>query len=99
MVQNNQKTVFYAAFVFWGAIWAPQNQPKKVPKGFQLGEMYGLMSKLKNKPLTKAAGAFLYEKWSKSTRKLFIYAVSFFPEPFGHPRIDPKRSLRVRKCV
>jgi hypothetical protein len=50
---------FYAAFVFFRAIWAPQNQPKKVSKGFQVGRMYGPMSKLRNKPLTKALGAFL----------------------------------------
>jgi hypothetical protein len=41
------------------AIWATPNQPKKIPKGLQVGKMYGAMSKLKKKPLTRALGAFL----------------------------------------
>jgi hypothetical protein len=28
-VQNNKKNFFYAVFSYFGAIWAPQNGPKK----------------------------------------------------------------------
>jgi hypothetical protein len=59
MVQNNQKTGFYA--VFFGAIWGFLGTPdglKKVDKGPQVGGIYGPMSKLKNKPLTKSLGPF-----------------------------------------
>jgi hypothetical protein len=55
MVQNNQKTGIYAYF---GAIWAPPNGPKKGLKGWQEGRMYGPMSNLKDKPLTKLLGLF-----------------------------------------
>jgi hypothetical protein len=40
-------------FFRFGAIWAPLNVPKKVSEGPQVGGTYGLMSELKNKPLTK----------------------------------------------
>jgi hypothetical protein len=46
-------------FYYFGAIWVPQmdpNGPKRVLKGLQVGETYGEMSKLKNKPLTKLLG-------------------------------------------
>jgi hypothetical protein len=55
MVQNNQKTVFYAVFVHFGAIWAP----KKICKGPQLGGMFGPLSELEIKPLTKSLGPLL----------------------------------------
>jgi hypothetical protein len=58
MVRNNQKTGFYAGFFHFGAIWAPSNGPEKVPKGPQIGRRYDLMSKLKNKPVTKLLGPF-----------------------------------------
>jgi hypothetical protein len=54
MVQNNQKTVFYAVSGHVGAIWAL----KKINKDPQVGKMFGLMSELKNKPLTKSFGPF-----------------------------------------
>jgi hypothetical protein len=51
---------FYAVFFIFSiwAIWAPPNGPKKVPEGQQVGETYGPMSELKNKPLTKLLGPF-----------------------------------------
>jgi hypothetical protein len=58
MVRNNPQTSFYAVFSILGAIWVPQNGPKKVLKGLQVGWTYGPMSKLKNKPLTKLLGPF-----------------------------------------
>jgi hypothetical protein len=39
--------------LYFGAIWAPSNGPKKAPKGPQVGETNGLMSEFKNKPQTK----------------------------------------------
>jgi hypothetical protein len=83
---------FYDAFVFWGAIWAPPNQPKKVNKGPQVGSLYGPMSKLKNKPLAKPLGPFFQEKWSKTTRKLFFKLFSFFAiwAPPNRPKKDHK---------
>jgi hypothetical protein len=54
-VQDNQKIVFLCCFL---AVWATPNGPRKVHKGPQVGGMYGLMSKNKNKPLTKALGPF-----------------------------------------
>jgi hypothetical protein len=78
MVQNNQKQLFYADFCRLGAIWAPQNGPKKVDKGLHVGGMCGPLYKVKNKPLNKSLGLFLEEKWSKATIKKIFYAV------FGH---------------
>jgi hypothetical protein len=49
MVQNNQITGFSCCF--WGNFGTPK-WTKKVHKGPQVGRMYGLMCKLKNKPLT-----------------------------------------------
>jgi hypothetical protein len=67
--KTSAKQVFYPVFYHFGAIWAPPNGPKKERKGPQVGGMYDPMSKHKNKPL------FLREKWSKTTRKQFYYAV------------------------
>jgi hypothetical protein len=57
-MQNNQKTVLYAVFCHFGAIWAPSNGPKKVCKGLQMIMICGAMSKNKIKPLTKSLGPF-----------------------------------------
>jgi hypothetical protein len=46
MVQNNQKTVFYAVFDHFRAIWAPPRRLKKVAKGPQVGKIYNPMCKL-----------------------------------------------------
>jgi hypothetical protein len=51
MVQNNQKSFF---MLFWGILG--HFGPKKIQKGLQLGGMFGPMSELKNKPLTKSLG-------------------------------------------
>jgi hypothetical protein len=53
IVRNNQKTDFHDAFSHFGSIWAPPNGPKWVPEDSQVGGMYGSMSELRNKPLTK----------------------------------------------
>jgi len=54
MVQNSQKIFLYAVL---GHLGTP-NGPKKVVKDQQVGWMYGLMSELKNRPLTKSVGPF-----------------------------------------
>ena len=57
MVQNNHKKVFFMLFfVNVGPLGHPQMDKKKVDKGLQVGGMYGPMSKLKDKPLTKSLG-------------------------------------------
>jgi hypothetical protein len=66
---------------FW-AIWALPFGPKKVPKGPQVGELYGPMSKLNNKPLIKLSGPFLKEKLSETTRKQVF--MLFFLSFWGH---------------
>jgi hypothetical protein len=66
MVKNNQKIFIYA---FFFSVWAPPNGPRKVLKGMQVSEMYGSMSKIKNKPLTNSLQPFFQEKWSDTTRK------------------------------
>ena len=48
--KTTRKQIFYAVF---RDFWAPPNGPKKIDKGPQVSRMYGLMSELKNKPLTK----------------------------------------------
>jgi hypothetical protein len=60
IVRNNLKTVFMLGCFFFilGPFWAPPNGPKKVPEGPQVSGMYGPMSELKNKPLTKLLGPF-----------------------------------------
>jgi hypothetical protein len=58
MAQNNQKIFFYA--LFW---------PFGIPKGPRVGTIYGLISKLKIKHLTKSLASSYEEKWSKTTRK------------------------------
>jgi hypothetical protein len=52
---TTRKQVCYAVFHHFGA---PPNGPEKIDKGPQVGRMYGLMSELKNKPLTKYLGPF-----------------------------------------
>jgi hypothetical protein len=54
MVQNNHKTGIYAPL--WGHMGL--NEPKKVPKGRQVGGIYGQMYDLKIKPLPKLLGPF-----------------------------------------
>jgi hypothetical protein len=53
--KTTRKQVFYAVFGHFGA--AP-NGTKKIHKGLQVSKMYGLMSELKNKPITKSLGLF-----------------------------------------
>jgi hypothetical protein len=48
--KTTRKQVCYAVFCHFGV---PPNGPKKIGKGPQVGRMYGLMSELENKPLTK----------------------------------------------
>jgi hypothetical protein len=77
-----------------GAIWAPPNGPKKVPKGLQVDRIYGTMRKLINKPLTKLLGPFFKEKWSETSRKQ-VYMLFFFH--FGAiwaPLNGPKKVLK-----
>jgi hypothetical protein len=54
MVQNNQKTGFYALSGHFGAIRAP----KKIHKGLQVSGLFGPFSELKNDTLTKSLGPF-----------------------------------------
>jgi hypothetical protein len=74
MVQNNQKTWFLYAVVFFhfGAILRPPNRPKKVLNSLQVGRMYGLMSNLKIRALAKSLGPLFYGKWSKTIKKKFF---------------------------
>jgi hypothetical protein len=44
--------------VIFGAIWALLNGPQKIDKDPQVGRIHGLMSKLKDKPLTISSGLF-----------------------------------------
>jgi hypothetical protein len=58
--KTTRKQGFFMLFFFYHfeAIRVPQNGPKKVNKGPPVGMMYGPMSKLKNKSLTKLLGPF-----------------------------------------
>ena len=71
---------------------AHSNGTKKVIKGRQVGGRYVPMSKLESKPLTKSSGLFLKEKVSKTTKKLFFYAV------LGHLG-TPKWTKKVLKSA
>jgi hypothetical protein len=53
--ETTRKQVFMLGFfsLHFGAILVPLNGSKKVPKHLLVGGMYGPLSKLKNKPLTK----------------------------------------------
>jgi hypothetical protein len=59
LARNNHK-IFFMLFL---AIWALQNGPKMMPEGLQVDQMYSLISKLKNKPLTKTLGPLSWKKW------------------------------------
>jgi hypothetical protein len=50
--------LFFSSSHF-GAIWALKNGPKKVLEGQLVGGTYGLITELKNKPLTKLLGPFV----------------------------------------
>jgi hypothetical protein len=52
---TTRKLVLYSIVSHFGAKWAPPNGPK-------VGKMYGSMSKLKNKLITKSLGPFFREK-------------------------------------
>jgi hypothetical protein len=84
MVQNNQK-IFFMLFL---AIWAHQNRPKKEHKGPQVGEMYGPMSGLEFRPLTKSLGSFFLDKWFKTTNIVLFRIV------FGHPKWTKKAAQK-----
>ena len=51
--------MLFFSFSHFGAIWAPQNGPKKVLEGQLVGRTYGPMTELKNKPHTKLLGPFV----------------------------------------
>jgi hypothetical protein len=72
------------------AIWAPQNGPKKVHIGLQVGGMYGPIFKLKNKPVTKSVGPLFKKKWSKTTRKQVF---TLFFVILGNPN-GPKKACK-----
>jgi hypothetical protein len=54
--------------VIWGPFGHP-SKPQKIHKGLQVGGMYGLMSKLENKPLTKSLGPFFCGKIVQNDQK------------------------------
>jgi hypothetical protein len=58
MVRKNSNQVCYAVFGHLGAIWTSPSEPQKIQKRPQVDGMYGPMSKLLNKPLTKSLGPF-----------------------------------------
>jgi hypothetical protein len=95
IVQNNQKPVyFFAVFFHFGANWAAQNEPKKVPKGQKVSRMYCPMPKLKHKPLTKSLGPFLKEKLYETTRKQ-VFMLFFIFGPLGTPKWTQKHNQRL----
>jgi hypothetical protein len=96
--KTTRKHVFHVIFGRFRDIWAPSNGLNEVDKGPQLSRMYGPMSKLKNKSLTKSFGPFFQEKWSKTTRKSFIWF--FFLSilrPFVHSQMVPKKYSKASK--
>jgi hypothetical protein len=93
LVWNNQKTGFYEFFHF-KVIWARPNGPKKVPKGLQVGGMYGPMFKLKNKPLIKLLGGMVQNN-QKTGFYVFFHFGAVWAPPTG-PKKIPK-GLQVDK--
>jgi hypothetical protein len=66
--------------------------PKKIYKDPQVGRMYGPLSELKNKPLTKSLGPFLLGETIQNNQKTgFFYCFFAILGSFGHPQMDPKR--------
>jgi hypothetical protein len=76
-----------------GSFGHPQIDPKIYSKS-QVGEIYGAMSKLKNKLLTKWLGPLLKAKWSKTSRKQIF--MLFFCH-FGAIWAPPNGSKKVAK--
>jgi hypothetical protein len=70
---------------------ARPNGNKRELKGPQFGGMYGPMSNLENKPLTKSLGPFFQEKWLKTTREYFVCGLFL---SFGYPHMDQKGTQR-----
>jgi hypothetical protein len=86
IVQNNQKTSFRAVFSILGPFGHPHRDPKREPKGPQVGETFGLMSKLKDKPLTKLLGLFFFINGPNQSENRFLYFfLSPILGPIGHP--------------
>ena len=56
--KTTRKQFFSSDFSFRGHLGTP-NGPKKVPKGMQVGGIYGPMSQLENNPLNKLLGPFI----------------------------------------
>jgi hypothetical protein len=58
-----------------------------------VGRMYGPMSKLKNKPLTKLSGPHFKEKLSETTKKqvFMLFAICYMP--FGRKKVPKGRHV------
>jgi hypothetical protein len=66
--------------------------PKKIYKDPQVSRMYGLLSELKNKPLTKSLGPFLLGETIQNNQKTdFLYRFWPFRGQIGQmDQMDPK---------
>jgi hypothetical protein len=97
--KNNQKIGFMLFFPsHFGTIWAPQNGPKKVPKGPQVSRTYGPTSELKNKPLTKLLGHSFKRNGEKQPENRFLcffYFGAIWTPPNGSKKIP--KGLQVGK--
>jgi hypothetical protein len=94
--QKKQKTCFCCFFPFWGYL----GTPKWTEKGTQrphMVRMYGPMSTLENKPLTKLVGPFIWEKLSKTSRKQVFMLFVFHFGAIWATKMDPNRYSKVHK--
>jgi hypothetical protein len=66
-------------------IGAPPNGLKKIHKGWKVGRMYGVMSELKNKPLTKSlVHSFKRNGGKQPENRIFMLFFTILG-PYGHP--------------
>jgi hypothetical protein len=81
--------------LFLATLEHAQIDPKQIYKGPQSGKMYGPMSELKNKPLTKSSGAFCKRNGPKQPENRFSILFLAILGSFGNPQMDQKMYSKV----
>jgi hypothetical protein len=94
MARKNKFKLFVPFLTILGRA---QMDPKTIYKDPQVGRIYGPLSELKNKPLTKLLGPFLLEETIQNNQKTsFVYCFWPFWGYLGTPKWTQKGTQRLQ---